>query len=200
MIAADQGFSGAVEATVAELERTTDAEVVVVAAPRSGSYRDVSAIFASALSLIVLVGLVFMPWSVDPRFLAPDLLLVWIVSFWFADGRWIVRLTTSRRQREQVLLAAAAEFHIEAVHATPRRTGLLVYLSAAEGRVELVADVGLQEHVPPGAFAKAAAEFSHDDLEHFVEGLKRVGAVLTERVPAVEGPRVDLANAPRVRE
>ncbi len=65
--------------------------------------------------------------------------------------------------------------------------------------VEIISDVGLEAKIPQGRWATAASEFSHDDLEHFVAGLKKVGDVLAECCPPTEGKKVDLPNAPRVR-
>ena len=86
------------------------------------------------------------------------------------------------------------------MHSTPGRLGLLIYVSALEARVELVPDIGLQRHIPDGAWAAAREKFRHDDLGHFLAGLDEVGALLTRSVPATGGPdRVDLPNAPRIR-
>ncbi len=200
MIHANEKFSDAVEKAVSEIEELTDAEVVVVAAERSGHYRDLAAVGASGLALIGLVVMMAVPFEVSPFMVALDLGMVWVLAAWLANGQWAIRrLASSDRRDAHVREAAAAEFHREAVHATPGRTGLLIYVSALEGRVEIISDVGLEAKIPRGKWAKAATEFSHDDLDHFVSGLKRVGAVLAECCPPTEGKKVDLPNAPRIR-
>jgi uncharacterized membrane protein len=82
---------------------------------------------------------------------------------------------------------------------TPRRTGLLVYVSGWEGKVELIPDVGLEARIPRALWGKAAQNFAHDDLDHFLAGLAAVGELLAEHVPHTDGQRVDLANTPRIR-
>ncbi len=200
MLHTDENFSSRVEEAVAELAQRTDAEVVVVVTERSGTYRDLAAAAASVATLVGLLVLMALPHAIHPALVPIDLLMIWCVSAWLANDRRLVRLiSTARRRKDQVHRAAAAEFHIEAVHSTPRRTGLLIYVSALEGRVEVVADVGLEARIPRGRWGTAAHEFATDDLEHFLAGLRRVGEVLAEHVPPTEGKQVDLANAPRIR-
>jgi len=200
MIHANEQFSDAVEKAVTEIEELTDAEVVVVAAERSGHYRDLAAVGATGFTLIALLGMMAVPFEVSPFMVVIDLILVWIAAAWLANGQWAIRrLASADRRDAHVREAAAAEFHREAVHATPGRIGLLIYVSALEGRVEIISDVGLEARIPRGRWAAAASEFSHDDLEHFIAGLKRVGTVLADGCPPTEGKKVDLPNAPRVR-
>lgn len=201
MIHTDERFNQRVEEEVGRLEQRTDAEVVVVAAERSGTYADVAQRAASAVTLLVLIVLMALPHPIHPALVVVDLVAVWLLTAWLCNGHVVIRrLSSSARKREQTAELAAAEFHREAVHATPRRTGLLVYVSALEGRVELIPDVGLEARIPRALWAEAVEEFSHDDLEHFLAGLRRVGELLAEHVPNAEGkPVVDLPNAPRVR-
>lgn len=200
MIHADGRFSQRVEEEVGRLEQGTDAEVVVVAAARSGSYADVAWRAASVVTLLALVALLVMPWTIRPVFLVVDLVLVHLVALRLLGSPRAVRaLTTAARRQRQVVEAAAIEFHREAVHATPRRTGLLVYVSALEGRVELIPDLGLEERIPRGTWTRAVETFAHDDLDHFVQGLRAVGDILARHVPPAEGRVVELSDAPRVR-
>ena len=140
------------------------------------------------------------PVEVHPASVPIEIALTWLVGAWLFNGRHPVRvLTPRRRQLEQVRLAAHAEFLREAVHGTPNRTGLLVYVSGLEGRVELVPDAGLEGRIPKGSWAKATQAFSHADLDHFLSGLSAVGELLAEHVPALEVDAIDLPNAPRIR-
>ena len=119
MLHTNDRFADAIEAAVTRIETTTDAELIVVAAPRSGSYRDVSFLSASIGSLATLLLLLVVPYDVHPWFLPLDLVLSWLFFGWVFSGRWILRwLVPRKRQRRQVSEAAHAEFHREIVHAT----------------------------------------------------------------------------------
>ncbi len=201
MIHHDERFESAVETLVTELETHTDAEIVVVACGRSAAYTDVRFAWASGIAFLSLALLIELPAHVPPIWVMVDLLATWFAVAFITNANPILaRLVRARRKIESVKEAAAAAFYSEAVHGTPDRVGVLVYVSGLEGRVELVPDVGIEQRVPRGRWAKAIAQFRHDDLDHFLDGLKEVGAVLADCVPSTgrEG-RVDLPNAPRVR-
>jgi putative membrane protein len=200
MLHADARFGEAVRERVARLELQTDAEVVVVAAERSGSYRDVAMVIGGVAALGMFSALLAIPWHVHPVLAVADVALTMALVTWLVDGRaFVVRLASRARRAEQVRIAAAAEFHLEAVHATPRRTGLLVYVSAAEARIELVPDVGVEARVPRARWAEATAQLSATDLELFLRGLDGVGAILAERLPPAGERGVELSDAPRIR-
>jgi putative membrane protein len=197
---ADDRFRDAVARKVTEIEAHTDAEVVVVTAPRSGSYRDVAMAVGAIASVLTFGFLLAIPWVVHPALAVADLALAFVLVSWACDDRTaVVRLASPRRRERQVRLHAEAEFHREAVHATLRRTGLLVYVSAAEHRVELVPDVGLEARVPRAAWSEATTQLSAADLDLFLRGLDAVGAILAQHVPAVGERGVELSDAPRMR-
>lgn len=193
-------LSDAVARKVGEIEAATDAEVVVVVSRCSGSYRDVAFAAASVASLVMFGVIIVIPFAVPPWMALADLVLTWAVAAWFVNGSLLsVRLAGAERRARQVTEAAAAAFHTEAVHATPRRLGILVYASAWEGQVELVPDVGIDARIPRGRWAGPRARASTRSVESFVDGLDAVGKVLAEYVPATEAAQVELSDAPRIR-
>lgn len=201
MLHTDDRFSTAVEARVADIETRTDAELVVVAAERSGHYRDITARVGAAGALLVCAFLLWIPHLIAEPWFLLDLVLTYVFFEWLSRSRRIVRLLTREERRaEQARLAAEREFHHEAVHGTARRIGVLVYVSALEGIVEVVPDLGIQGRVPGGEMIGAVEAFHHDDLDHFLTGLDALGEVLARYVPATDHPdAIDLPNAPRVR-
>lgn len=200
MVQADARFSETVGRKVAELEELTDAEIVVVAASRSGSYRDLEVLAAALVALVALVVLVLVPWHVHPLLAVLDVVFAFVVgAFGFSGRAFVLHLCSAERRAAQVLQAAAAEFHLESVHATPRRTGLLVYVSAQEGLVEVVPDVGIEALVPRAQWGEVARTVRANDLPELLAGLDSIGKVLATFVPRVGERGVALADAPRVR-
>lgn len=201
MIHTDARFSSEVEEAVESLEARTDAEIVVIAAERSGSYRDLATSAAALASLVLLVAMLYVPYVVPPWTVPVELAVCFLLCTWLCNGRWFLRLVTPRRRlAAQVLASARAEFVAESVHGTPQRTGVLVYVSALEGRIEVIADVGLQGRIPPGEWIAATRAFQYDDLPHFLEGLRSLGALLARHVPPIDSPdKVALSDAPRIR-
>ena len=200
MLHADHRFHSAVADKVAQLEKRTDAEVVVVAAARSGEYRDLAQICGAVAAVLTFVVLVALPVTIHPALAVVDIAFTFVVVSWALTGhRSSTWLASTERKLAQVRTAAAAEFHLEAVHATPQRTGLLVYVSAWEGQVELLLDVGLEARIPRGRWTEAIRQFSAGDLPSFLAGLDAVGEVLAEHVPRTGSRKLDLDDAPRIR-
>ena len=196
----DAEFAEAVEKAVSRVERHTDAEVVVVATPRSGHYRDVGLLVGIGTAALLLAAALFAPFEVDPTWVLLDLLLGLAIGTWIG-GRIpaAVRLLTSRsRRREQVESGAAAAFHEDQVHATRGRTGVLIYLSTLEEVVVVIPDHGLASKIPQAEWNAIA--WDARTLPGFVAGLEVAGAILARHVPALEGDNPDeLPNAPRIR-
>jgi len=196
----DERFLDAVEAAVGEAEHHTDAEIVVVAAGRSGSYRDVAiSAGAAAAGAVLLVGL-FSPWHVSEGWLVAETALMLAAVSWVTH-RWpraLRLLTSAARRHKQVAEAASATFHDEQVHATRGRTGLLIYISALEDDVAVLSDHGLDAKVPQAKWNDLT--WDARKLDGFLEGLSAAGAVLAEHLPAKAGDNPDeIPNRPRVR-
>lgn len=195
----DARFSAAVEKAVGEIESLTDAEVVVVAAPRSGSYRDLAWIGGFTAATALLAFLCWSPWVFDPLLFPVDVAVVGLLCTWALD-RWprtCARVARPERRRRQVKEAAEAAFVQEAVHATAGRTGLLVYVSALEGAVELLPDQGLLGRIPGAEWN--ALRLRADTVDGLVEGLHRVGVLLAKHFPPTGENPDEITNAPRVR-
>jgi putative membrane protein len=201
MLHTDQTFLEAIEARVSAIERTTDAEIVVVAAARSDAYTELPERAASLVAFGVLVALVASPWTFHPLSACAELVVVWFATAWAVRHAVILRrLVPAARAAEAVRRAARAEFVEEAVHATPDRTGVLVYVSALEARVEVLFDLGIQGRVPAAQLAEAASRLSATSLDALLAGLDALGATLAEHIPHHAGSDdTNLPNAPRVR-
>lgn len=206
MLHTDDRFAEAVEAAVTRLEAATDAEIVVVAVPRSHDCRDLSLLFGVGLAWSGLWAMLLSPWPFEPWLMPLELLGVGAFGAWLAHRKpGLLRLFLSpARSRRQVEEAADAAFHQELVHGTRGRTGLLVYFSALEQRVALRPDLGLDARVPRAEWNAIAWGPGQDPrrctrMEDLLAGLDKVGAVLAARVPPLSDNPDEIANAPRVR-
>ena len=196
MIHTDARFSSTIAAVVGEVEAATDAELVVVAAPQSGSYADLAALGGGIAGLLTLAFLCWSPIAFDAMMFPVECGLIGGITGAFLR-RPAVRLAGDTRRRRQVREAAFAAFTEENVHATANRTGVLVYVSAAEGRVELVPDQGLLGRIPGAEWN--ALDLRAGSLAELVAGLRRLGALLHAKVPSTGDNPDEIADAPRVR-
>jgi putative membrane protein len=95
--------------------------------------------------------------------------------------RAVQRLHASRRARDQ--------FHAQGLHTTRERTGVLLYVSAAEHHVELLADAGIHAKVPAGTWDQVVSKLTERVKagqvgEGFIEAVNAVGAQLAAHFPA----------------
>ncbi len=207
MLHTDPRFVESVTRVVGEIEQTTAAEIVVVAASRSASHAWLGAACGAAAAWLAMVLMVALPWhfsEVGMLFELPLLggLVAWAVP---RSERAMEKLLPPQNGRDAVAKAAAAAFTEELVHGTRDRTGLLVYISGIENRVSVIADGGIEACVPPGEWAGLPwcgdkASPGPRDLDAFLNGLRVIGRTLEAHLPADPHDNPDeLPDAPRVR-
>jgi len=202
----DARFVESVSAAVAEIEESTDAEVVVVAAGRSESYAAVSLLVGAGAAWLALLFLLFSPFHFSGVWMPLELPVVGGLVAWLTHrSPGLLRvLVPPGRRHAAVARAAAAAFHEEAVHGTRNRTGVLIYLSALEDRVVVLPDGGIDARVPHGEWnalrwGEKADPKAPGDLDHFLSGLRAAGTVLAKHVPALGDNPNEIPDAPRVR-
>lgn len=204
MIRTDRSFSDTVAGAVREAEKGSTAEIVVVAAARSGSYVDVALGAGGIAALAALLVALFAPVTFHPAAVAVEVPLAFGLVAWLVHRTPALLgvLAPRARMRSQVERAAAAHFLAEAVHGTKGRTGLLVYVSLLEGRVALIPDLGLEAKVPAQVWA--ALRFSGSDgrtcksVDDLVAGIRTIGELLRARAPGTDVDGNEIPDAPRI--
>ena len=192
MIRTDAPFVASVERAVRDAERGTTAELVVVVAARSGTYRDVALLAGAIAAAAVLLVALF------ARRIFPPVAVAFEVPTTFALVAWLVHrlpsvlrvFVSEARAKRQVQRAAAWWFVEEAVHGTKARTGVLVYVSLLEERAAIVADLGLSAVPMP--------ELRWRSAEEVVRGIGALGALLRERCPGTPSDANELPDTPRI--
>ena len=207
MLHSDARFIEAVTSTVAELERETAAEIVVVSAARSARYTHAAIFMGAAIAWLAVAGSVLAGRTLSAEWLLIELPIVGLLVFWWVQRSPAIlrHLLSQHRKNVTVKRAAAAAFTEELVHGTRERTGLLVYVSGLEQKVFLVPDGGIEAVVPPREWdtlpwCHREGGQAPRELDAFLDGLRQVGACLARHLPAKDNDNPDeLCNAPRVR-
>lgn len=185
---------------VREIESHSCAEVVIEIRSRSGSYAHAYARFAALAAFVALLFLLFSPWPFAVWWVAIDVAVVYAAGLFVARrSDWVRRLMTRAGERQaQVRTLAASLFHDRGIANTSAETGMLVYLSLLEGRLEILADRGVLVAVPAMPWnqliERAAACGTAEALVELMRGL---APLLSEYLPAREGDVDELANEPR---
>jgi putative membrane protein len=110
-----------------------------------------------------------------------------------------IALTPPWRKRDRVHRAAVAQFLAHNIHQTRARTGVLLYLSLAERRAEVVADRGIYDKVDPTVWTETTADLikgARDGRlgDGFAAAIARAGALLAQHFPPQAGDDDELAN------
>jgi len=194
-------FASTLTAVVAEAEAETDVELVVVVQRSSASGLDVALMAGIATALATLGFLLFSPWDFDPLFIPGLVVAGGALGFVPSrvSGTITHALTRPSRRHEQVQDAADAAFYQQVVHGTRGRTGLLIYVSVDEREVALRPDLGLQGRIPVALLN--GLDFGDGPRlttpEAFVQGLRGLGVLLAERVPALDDNPNEIPDEPR---
>lgn len=198
----------AIGAAVTAAERSTDAEIVAIVAERSDAYHD-AALHWIMLGLLFLVAVMA---AIPDRFVAildtvyggwghewtmgqllAALLVLLVLAFLLlraatAPEAVRMRLTPGPTKQRRVRRRAVLLFRAAIEARTATRTGVLLYVSMAEHRAEIVADAAILAKVPVDGWAAAMTaliEGLKDDRpgDAMVAAIGRIGAVLAQHFP-----------------
>ncbi|MDI1479033.1 hypothetical protein [Polyangium sp. y55x31] len=190
-----------VSRVIRELEAKTSAEVVVAVRAVSGHYRHTDWLVGFVLSLVALCVFLFHPAPFDEDLLPFEIVLVFALGGFVSTNVPPLRraLTSRRLMAENVRRAACATFVERGISRTRGRTGLLIYVSTFEERVELVGDIGLEFDALGDDFAAArrrieASIENASGLPAFLAALGDLGAALGRTLPRAEDDENELAD------
>ncbi len=188
---------------VREIEKSTDVELVLIVRARSGIYRQADYLFAAVLALFGLLFLLFSPYDFHQYWVAIDVVLLFVIGVWISSRSNAIRrlLTTNTFRAVAARTGAAAMFYEAGIANTNAETGLLVYLSLLERRLELIADRGVLKAVPSLEWNQILFELHESgrnpDPDTLRAGLEKLGALLAQYLPATGENPNELPDAPR---
>jgi putative membrane protein len=196
-------------AAVAAAEVRSDGEIVTIVAPRSDAYHDVGLHYAVLVMLFVPVWFAFMPqgwidWAVGMVLgwgaeltrplamtylfakLVGAFLLVRLLFLWMPLR---MALTPKGTKHRRVRRRAVELFRVAAEQRTKGRTGVLLYLSLLERRVEIVADEAIHSKVEPEVWGEAISVLLAEVKagrpgEGMARAVEKIGDVLAGCLPA----------------
>jgi len=192
---------------VTAAEARSDAEIATIVAERSDNYNDVPLIWAALAALLALAVYAAFPdfylglldrisggWHVwTMREWLTTLVFATTIKFLatrYIVGWWPLRMvfTPGKTKTRRVRNRAVALFKASTERRTRSRTGVLIYLSLAEHRAEIIGDEAIVANVKPEAWGEAMALLI-DELKQGRPGqgmaaaVEAIGAVLAEHFP-----------------
>jgi putative membrane protein len=197
-----------VSAAIAAAEAGSSGEIVAVATPISDAYHDVALHWALVPLFAVLAwaawrptalawwyDLLFGGWGAEPTLsqLLTLLMVLSVLKFTIAllALRWMplrLLLTPAATKHRRVRRRALAIFEAAAAGRTSGRTGILIYVSLAERRAEIIGDDAITGVTTPDTWGEAMAALLVEVREgRFGDGIvaavERIGTVLAEHFP-----------------
>jgi putative membrane protein len=215
MVMLSQQDHDLVTAAVTAAERLSDGEIVPIVAARSDAYHDVALHYAVLLMLFVPAFWAFAPgrlvdwaatlvlgWNAE---LSRELVMLYMfvkLASVFLFVRVILAykplrlaLTPGFTKTRRVHRRAVELFRTGCEMKTRGRTGVLLYLSLAERRAEIVADKAIADQVTPDVWGEAMAALVEEVKagrpgEGMARAIEKIGAVLAPILP----PTIDNPN------
>lgn len=210
---------GLVAEAVAAAESDTSGEIVPILAASSDDYKDVALVWSALAPLLALAVIAAFPaWFVDRldrlrggwthAYPARELLTILLVALvlQFAIVRAILAwmplrlaLTPAAVKARRVRARAVSLFRVGADRRTAGGTGVLLYLSLAERRAEIVADTAVHASVAPEEWGTAMAELvdavrAGRPGEGLAAAIGRVGQVLARHLPRAADDQNELPD------
>jgi putative membrane protein len=197
-----------VATAIAAAEANSSGEIVAVATPISDAYHDVALHWALVPLFAVLAwaawrptalawwyNLLFGGWQPDPTQSQLLTLLMIFAALKFTVALLILKwmplrlfLTPATTKHRRVRRRAIAIFQAAAAGRTTGRTGILIYLSLAERRAEIIADEAIlrvtDEHTWGEAMTDLITNVRAGRIgDGIAAAVDRVGVVLSEHFP-----------------
>ncbi|KPF89382.1 TPM domain-containing protein [Novosphingobium sp. AAP93] len=204
---------------VAAAEARSAGEIVTIVTPQSDPYRDVALAWSISIAFLALAALELAPnfylgliervlglWDHDwtPRQVLGIALTVAVLKFL---GMLLILtwrplrllLTPAPIKSARVHARALTCFRIGAEGRTTGRTGVLIYLSLAEHRAEIIADEAIACKVSPEVWGDAmhallAPLRAGQAGDGMVAAIGKVGAVLAEHLPRADDDENELPD------
>jgi len=208
-----------VTVAVSAAEGASAGEIVTIVTEQSDSYRDVAIAWAALVAFLALAALEIAPtfylglvdrvlglWASEwtPRAVFGLALIVATLKF---AGMLVIQLWKPLRfalipapvKTARCHARAVTCFKVGAERRTHGRTGILIYLSLAEHRAEIVADEAIAGKVDAAVWGDAMqAMLAHIRDGRIADGMiaavDKVGAVLAEHFPRAENDTNELPD------
>jgi putative membrane protein len=200
----DQAAGAALAQAVRDIEKNTDAEIVIVVRGRSGTYRHADYLCGAVVALIGLIFVLISPFEFHTYWVPIDVAGLFLAGAFVCSRTDLVRraLTTKKFRAQAVRNGAAAMFYEAGIANTSAENGLLIYLSILERRLEVIADRGILKAVPALKWNNAVFELKqvarNPDSASLIKIVRELGDLLAQYLPPTGENPNELPDRPRI--
>jgi putative membrane protein len=184
---------------VREAEAGTAGEIVVVVAAQASGYRTVPVIWAFLGALAVPWPLIWITTLGPSRIYLVQLVAALVLSVALSLPKRRYALVPGFMKRARAHEAATREFVARGLTRTRDRTGVLIYVAAAEHYAEILADTGIADRVDEGVWRETIEELieaikAGRAADGLIAAVRSVGAILAEHAPPHADDADELPN------
>ena len=188
-----------VSAAIAAAERQTSGEIVAVVALESNTYAYVPLLWAGVIAMVVPWPLIFLTWlPVQIIYLAQ--LAVFLAVVLATRTRPLRYAFVPKAVKQaQAHRRAVEQFLAQNLHTTKGRTGVLIFVSAAERYAEVIADLEIYDKVAKERWQRIVDELieamrQSRPADGFVQAIESAGRLLAEHFPPGSADPNELPN------
>jgi putative membrane protein len=177
-----------IAAAIAQAESKTAGEIYVVIARGGEDVRYVQVIWAALAALLI-------PWPLHLLTSLSTTTILILQALVFVGATLILsqpsighRIVPNAIAGERTRRQAYEQFLAHGVHLTQARTGVLIYVTPTDQRVEIVADVGIHSKVGEAAWEELAQEITAAArtgqlVDGILNAIRKAGVLLAEHFP-----------------
>jgi putative membrane protein len=177
-----------VTAAIRDTESRTAGEIFCVIARQSSDYQLVPIAWAAGVALAAPLPLLALTnWSAPVVYLQQVIAFL-LVAMALSHSKIRFRIVPRQARHDRAHAEAMRQFFAQGIDKTEHRTGVLIFASAAERYVEVVADAGINDKVSADVWDDAVQALvwaikEGRPADGFVAAIERCGAVLAEHFP-----------------
>ena len=202
---------------VSEAEANTGGEIVTAIIPESDDYAFKELLFGIGGGLITftLISLFITPFEalIDRLFWSDSILLLPLtmtgvsliagaIIYFLLQIPVLDRFFVGKKAMAEAVRNRALRHFVESnTYNTLDNTGVLLFISLLERRVELIADRGINEKVAPDSWDRIVSSLvrgikEKNTAEAIIRAVKEIGEVLAEHVPPRKDDENELSDGP----
>jgi putative membrane protein len=177
-----------VSEAIANAERQTSGEIVVVVAVQSDGYYYVPPLVAAIVALLVPWVLIHFTLLDMRSIYLIQLAVFFVLTALLMPAPIRTALVPAGIKHLHAQRRAVEQFLAQNLHTTSGRTGVLLFVSVAEHHAQIIADKGIDAKVAPGTWKHivddlTAAIGGGHPADGFVAAITAIGAVLAQHFP-----------------
>jgi putative membrane protein len=184
---------------IRDAEARTAGEIVVVVAGQASGYRSIPILLALLAALATPWPLIWLTTLGPSRIFLFQLAVALVLTVVLSLPKRRYALVPGFIKRARAHESALLEFQARGLTRTRERTGILIYVAAAEHYAEIVPDTGIADRVDAAIWRETVADLidairAGRTADGLIAAVRRAGLILAENAPPYPDDLDELPN------